>query len=178
MHAIQNSETIFTLMASFTLPPVPISPEIAAKVTGAPAPEDGPVPFSTRYQRPLPADIMSFEEASKDENRWKDFVTTMADFGLRIDPTDEATRQSILKDRVTVRPLMAVGARAQAGKNSAQRAVWLQPLLGDKKLSPNEARAMIGYITDSQTVATAGRTVGLSATSDPKLGMVVSGELG
>jgi hypothetical protein len=33
---------------------------------------------------------------------------------------------------------------------------------------------MIGYMTDSQTVATASRSLGLSATSDPRLGMVVS----
>lgn len=47
--------------------------------------------------------------------------------------------------------------------------------MGDSRpLTPNEIRAMIGYVTDTQAIATAGRTIGLSADSDPKLGMVAT----
>lgn len=43
-----------------------------------------------------------------------------------------------------------------------------------RPLTPNEIRAMIGYVTDTQAIATAGRTIGLSADSNPKLGMVAT----
>lgn len=74
----------------------------------------------------------------------------------------------------TDRVMTAVSGRPQDGQYFSQRVLWLCPQLDGRRMTLNEIRAMIGYMTDSQAIATPGRTIGLSATSDPRLGMVAT----
>ncbi|CAK9779705.1 unnamed protein product [Cutaneotrichosporon oleaginosum] len=149
VHAIQNSETIFTLTASFSRPPDP---------TGG-----------KRWQRDFPENVRSYEESYED--RWADHINNMSDFGLKVADTEENKAAFLASnDRV----MTAVSGRPQDGPYFSQRAIWLSPHLDGRPMTPNEVRAMIGYMTDSQAIATPGRTIGLSATSNPRLGMVAT----
>lgn len=61
VHAIQNSETIFTLTASFSRPPDPAG--------------------GRRWQRDFPEGVRSYEEAYAD--RWADYISNKNDFGIK-----------------------------------------------------------------------------------------------
>ncbi|GMK56732.1 hypothetical protein CspeluHIS016_0305720 [Cutaneotrichosporon spelunceum] len=149
VHAIQNSETIFTLTASFSRPPDPAG--------------------GRRWQLGFPENIRSYEESLKD--LWADHILTMGDFGVKLADTEEnKTAFFAANDRV----MTSVSGRPQEGAYFAQRALWLCPELDGRRMTGNEIRAMIGYMTDSQAIATPGRAIGLSATSEPRLGMVAT----
>lgn len=62
VHAIQDSETIFTLTCSFSLPPRANS-------------------GTKRFQRAFPEDIQPFRDAY--DHRWTDHITVMGDFGVK-----------------------------------------------------------------------------------------------
>ncbi|BEJ10930.1 hypothetical protein CspHIS471_0103520 [Cutaneotrichosporon sp. HIS471] len=149
VHAIQNSETIFTLTASFSRPPDPAG--------------------GRRWQCSFPENIRSYEESYKD--RWADHVITMGDFGIKLADTEE-NKAVFLASNDHV--MTGVSGRPQEGQYFSQRALWLCPQLDGRRMDNNEIRAMIGYMTDSQAIATSVRTIGLSATSDPCLGMAAT----
>ncbi|BEI79858.1 hypothetical protein CcaverHIS002_0103870 [Cutaneotrichosporon cavernicola] len=149
VHAIQNSETIFTLTASFSRPPDPAG--------------------GRRWQRSFPENIRSYEESYKD--RWADHIITMGDFGIKLADTEENKAAFLASNE---RVMTAVSGRPQEGQYFSQRALWLCPQLDGRRMDDNEIRAMIGYMTDSQAIATSVRAIGLSATSDPPLGMAAT----
>lgn len=198
VHALQESQTVFILMASFTAPPRSLPTLESDKtehkereepsITGGlkiEVPNSGnsflpkvsyPLPeFRPKYQIPFPEGITPWKQAVAEEDQWTNFVKRAQERGLDLGRSGRAV-DSYIKERTQSPVTIAIARHQTAGPpHDSTRAVWLKARLGPgEHLDSNTIKVMFGFMTDFQFIGTAGRAVGLGGTSRPRLGMMAS----
>ncbi|BEI86339.1 hypothetical protein CcaverHIS002_0606260 [Cutaneotrichosporon cavernicola] len=225
VHALQDSRTVFILMASFSAPPrklptdlvSPTGPaffepdseqpavdnshddkrdepgitetlkfdKIAAKFAAkfdpptngtSTKPEVQRQPrraFQPSYQKTMPTDIVPYKDAVTEEEIWESFLQRAKTKNVALGSKVRAV-QNYIKERQQS-PVTISIARAQSEEYPTTRAIWMRARLQPgETLTPNMVRALIAFATDFQFIGTGARTVGLSGTSKPRLGMMAS----
>lgn len=150
-------------------------------------------PFAPSYQIEFPPDIIPWGRASSEEETWAGFLAAIKDKGIHLGKKKRAVQNYIEERKQS--PIEIAIARQQAGKWGTTRAIWIKPRLEENEvLDHNSVRvstfglldesslradadapqALIGFMTDFQFIGTGARSVGLSGTSQPRLGMMVS----
>lgn len=189
---------MFILMASFTAPPRALPTQQSdgtqhksreePSITGGlkfEIPNQGnsalprvsyPLPeFRAKYQIPFPEGVTPWKQAVAEEDQWTNFVKRAQERGLDLGRSGKAV-DSYIKERTQSPVTIAIARHQTAGPpHENTRAVWLKARLGEGEvLDSNTIKVMFGFMTDFQFIGTAARAVGLSGTSDPKLGMMAS----
>lgn len=153
MHALQDSKTVFILMASFTSPPRAIpTDEASSDPQYKNKNEDDPpithslkfdlphtgqsvVPkasfdaraFSPTYQVEFPKDITPWNQCTVEEETWSKFLSAVKDKGVDLGKRTRAVQNYI--DEREQSPVSIAIARQQAGKYGTSRAIWIKPRL-------------------------------------------------
>jgi len=86
VHAIQDSRTIFILMASFSSAPRPLDPveEEEPPMPAIVCKIYPPRPFAPEYRAPFPEDITPYDQSPTEQGHWKAYLQETKDAGVDV----------------------------------------------------------------------------------------------
>ncbi|KAK4687359.1 hypothetical protein P7C73_g2754, partial [Tremellales sp. Uapishka_1] len=172
----ETSEAHLSHSLRFALTPSPSpSSALSADARGLRDKAEPPIPFAESYQIPFPSGLLPWEACEEEEVRWDKFLQQRGEsYGgkrrIAVEEYIEERRRSPISLAVAKK-----SPNAKGGEERSTRLMWMRARMHEGETVDEEfIKAMFAYMTDFQFIGTASKSVGLTRSSTPRLGMLAS----